>query len=43
MIPDLKERVIAAVPDAINYYNDKSSDIYDYFGEIWDKSEFSSF
>jgi len=30
---ELKERVIAAIPDAIDYYNNESSYLYDQFEE----------
>ena len=39
---DLKEEVISAVPDAINYYNYNLSSIFYLIEEIWDKSESSN-
>ena len=39
----LKEKVIEAVPDAIDYYNKESSNTYDQNEEIEEESEFSSF
>ena len=38
----LKERVIAAVPDAINYYNEESSNLSNQNEEIQEESESSS-